>query len=432
MDPRKKQAIAGKIAYVITHLSAPSLYHSSPQSKIMLGLEDGNFIYLVGETVTAYESICDKFASEASWKKHLSRSYIHKGVNALLKRVIKDGEQHISDHIDAFITECENVTEEHHIYLPLDNLQMAFDRLEFGKITLINMRGNQLTEFRERFREAIPDQLGFEQILTHWQRDALPVLTDKVVAFYAVSAEAERAQELAEEALEHLIEILRYFIFQMYRKQFYIDVGLRGNVRYGIGESIIFPSTYSTFRTSKILKSPQRLIIGLEVERAMREFGIFALADMLEANKQTTFSKTLFAGVHWMADALVQSEPANEYLCLTTCLETFLNRGRGDIGSITNAVATGIAWVLGHNHEDRINLHKEAQQLYGKRSSITHGEQLKDIEQSLKRLREIACQFMIHMVHRRNEFRESGRDGLHAWIDQGPLRPQTPPTVSQK
>lgn len=432
MDPNKKQAIVDKLAYIVTHITDSSSYASSPPPKKFLGIERGA-ICLVGEAYEMYDSVCDMLASEKSWKEKLSTAYIDKGVHALLGRIIKDGNaDNISVQLDTFIAECENASEEYIVYLPLDNIRMVFDRLRFGKITLINMRSDQIEEHVHRFTAAISDQEERGHLLNHWRRDALPLLHNRVVAMYTISAEPTRAHELAEAEWYRFADILLYFIFLFYKKQYYIDVGLRGDVRYGVGEAVLIPSTYHTFQTAYALKSPQALLVGPSVVDAMQNCGVFALADMLHSEQKNAFSDTLFTGIHWVANALIQSLPANEYLSLVSCLETFLTRERGDLGSISNAVATGVGWILGRDFADRLALHKEVKKIYEKRSTISHGGNQEDIASGLPRLREIVGAFILRMVQRRDEFRKSGKQGLFGWIDQGPLRPEPSPTRPQE
>ena len=345
MHPHKKQAVIDLLAYIATHTSDVSSHGSSSQPKMVLGIESG-FICLTGEALSKYQAVCDMLDDETLWTVKISRDYIVKGVHALLGRIIKDGNTDtIEAHLDAFMTECEHVAEEVTVYLPIDNLRLDYDHLKFGEITLTTMRNKQLEELLQRFTAAIPDQEERETFLVHWRRDALPVIANRAIAIYTITAEPTRTHELAEAEWYRFLDILRYFIFLAFQKRVNVDVGLRGDVRFGIGEAVLLPSSYRTFQSLHSVKSPQSLIVGPAIVEAMEQQGVFALADMLTPGQETAFSDTLFTGIHWVANALIQTEPANEYLSLVSCLETFLTRERGDLGSITNVVAAGVGWV---------------------------------------------------------------------------------------
>ena len=118
----------------------------------------------------------------------------------------------------------------------------------------------------------------------------------------------------------------------------------------------------------------------------------------------------------------MQVEPANEFLSLVNCLETFLTRDIGDTASISNAFAVGVAWVLGQNFAERKSLRKEMKKLYDKRSSITHTGQQDDLADGLHLLRERVKSFLQAMVHRRDEFKTGGKKFLPLWIDEGSSR----------
>jgi hypothetical protein len=83
-----------------------------------------------------------------------------------------------------------------------------------------------------------------------------------------------------------------------------------------------------------------------------------------------------------VANALMQVDPANEFLSLVNCLETFLTL-EGDAESISKAISVGVAWDLGQNFAQRQSFRKEMKKLYDKKSSITHRGQQDDLADGL-------------------------------------------------
>jgi hypothetical protein len=311
---------------------------------------------------------------------------------------------------------------------------MLIDRVDLGKITLTNMQGKQFEDYVKQaeiqIMQCTPNQDDNEQHLNNWRRMALPLLKDRAVAIYTTVAESTRAQELAEEEFSRVLDILRYFLFLAFQKRMEFDIGLRGNIHRGIGEAVIISADYRVFHSPRIFKGPRQFEITQEIVDAMQKVGVQALAEMLHPNKKTNFSDTLFTGVHWVANAQTQTDPANEFLSLVSCLETFLTPSKTDLGTIRNAVASGVGWVLGRNLQDRLNLHKEVNTLYDKRSTISHGGKQEDLSPHLPRLRDIVGAFIHKMVERRDEFAARGKEALREWIEQGPMRPD-PSTQSQ-
>ncbi len=108
------------------------------------------------------------------------------------------------------------------------------------------------------------------------------------------------------------------------------------------------------------------------------------------------FERVLLRGLHWFGNALPQKEPENELLSLVTCLETFLTPRDGN--PIGTAIAEGVALLLGNTLDERKKLKKRVKDLYGKRSSVSHGGEKAVLESDLIELREIAKNFIQRMI----------------------------------
>src|SRR5713226_3389268 len=265
----------------------------------------------------------------------MPKQYIEGIVNQVLSNLHRDGNaDKAPEYLDAVIADLDNYTLEQTVYLPVDGIAMQVDELKLGKLLLKNMSGETLLNFEQKVVAGIMQrspQRGNEQLLAAWRKDALSILRNEAVAIYTTVAEPTKVQERAEEEWYQVAHILRYFIFLAYQKNWHIGFGLRGDVRYGVGQAIVIPSTYETFSKHETLKSPQPFVITQEIVAGMKQLGVFALTDMLDPQNATAFSDTLLTGIGWVANALIQDEPANEFLSLVSCLETFLTREKTDI-----------------------------------------------------------------------------------------------------
>ena len=426
MNENKKQAIVDKLTYIITHTSDLASFSIALPPKYGMGTGSSP-IRLIGDAAKQYEAVCEMMQNEVVWRDKFSKRYTEEIVNQVLSNLHRDSNtDKASEYLDDVIANLDNYTLEHNVYLPVDGIAMLVDELKLGKLLLKNMSGETLIHFEQKVVAGIMQrspQRGNEQLLAAWRRDALSIIRNKAVAIYTTVAESTRIQERAEEEWYQVVHILRYFIFLAYQKNWHIGFGLRGDVRYGVGQAIVIPSTYETFSKHETLKSPQPFVITQEIVTAMKQLGVFALTDMLDPQYATAFSNTLLTGIRWVANALIQDEPANEFLSLVSCLETFLTREKTDIGSIKNAIAGGVSWVLGSSLEERLNLQREMKFIYDKRSMISHGGKQIEIAKLLPRLRFIVGAFILTMVLRREEFKNEGKKALHDWIDEGPLRP---------
>ncbi len=425
----KKQAIVDKLSYIITHSSTAAVSEAAQSRYYIFGLDNGSNIFLIGAAAKEYEAICGMLKSEKGWRDKFSDDYLEKTSRQIVCNVCKDGNtDKAHQYLDTIIAELNSYAEEHTVYLSIDGIVMKVDELMLGNLKLRNMSGRLLADFSQQVeagttqRSADREEKENGDLLKFWHEDVLPILRNKTLAIYTVQAEPTKAQQRAEEAWYQVVRILRYFIFLAYQKRWHIGIGLRGDISYGVGQAVIISSSYEGLYAHDTLKGPRSFIIDQEIMDAMERTGVFTLAEMLEPENTTAFSETLLTGVRWVANALIQDEPANEFLSLVSCLETFLTRDKTDIGSIKNAVAGGVGWVLGRDQDDRIRLHREMKPIYDQRSTVSHGGDQKEIVKLLPKLRDITGAFILAMVERRDEFKGSGKKGLHDWIDEGPMR----------
>lgn len=426
MDPQKRQAAVDKLTYIATNVIDMTAFPQIPDPKRVLSGKSGPYI-LAGKSLEEFDALCTMLSKERGWVAKFSKGYIEKGVHELLNQVLQDGNTAgAGTHLDAFVTACNSYSVQHVVHLPVDGIVMQVDALPISPITLLNMADAGFQSFEARVEQVVSQRSQSSQenarFLESWRTVAFPVVKGRTVAEYSTVAEPDRARERAEEEWRKVVDVLRYFIFAAYLKRIDIGIGLRGDVRYGIGHALVFTPNYERFVEMQTSKSPRGLVISQQVVEAMRLAGVFALGDMLVPGGETKFTPTLLQAVHWAADALTQEEPANEFLSLVSCLETFLTREVGDSTSISNAVAVGVAWVLGKDTQDRKAIRKRVKDLYDKRSKVSHGGEQTALAKDLPWLRDLVLGFLQTMISRRDEFRDTGKQGLHEWIEEGPIR----------
>lgn len=426
MHPDNKRAIIEKINDIITHPTDPPPPPTAPQR--LLVVKGGQGFSIVGKQQDEFEDICHQLLREKGWSEKFSRSHIEQAVNKMFHALFREGNSDNTQvYLEQLLIEHDTFTQENTVYLPIDGIIMLIDSLQLGKIRVVNMRGKQLEDLEHQVKSRIfqyaPNQPQGEQEFHNWKEHALPILQGKAVAVYTAVAETRKLQELAESEWRQVVDLLRYLIFIGFQKIWDVSIGLKGDVRYGLREAVILPASGPGFATTHTSKSPQPLRIDQTVVALMRAARIFDLAEQMHPSNKTAFSDALLQGIHWVANALTQEEPSNEYLSLVSCLETFLTRDKTDLGSITNAVAGGVGWVLEERDSvKRPALFKKIKKYYQKRSTISHGGRGDEIEKDLPELRTIVSHFITKMVERQDEFKFSGIDGLHEWIDQGPIR----------
>src|SRR5438105_4858354 len=144
MNQDKKQALVNKLSFIITHTTDPALFLEARGPKKAFSIE-GGAICLVEDACTEFNKVNRMLESEPGWREKFSRDYLEKAITKLLGHILKDGNtDRIDVYLDNLITQCENYDVEYTVYLPVDGVHMSVDRVNLGKITLVNMQGKQL------------------------------------------------------------------------------------------------------------------------------------------------------------------------------------------------------------------------------------------------------------------------------------------------
>lgn len=427
----KKKCIMNKLTLIINGMSDQLSYHDLPEPKLIKGIKGG--IILVGDGYVEFNTLCDMFQAEKDWKDKFSREYIEEVVvTPLLSSALLNSDTgNLQHELEAIISKCDNYAEKHTAYLPIDGISMHIDQLVLGKITLRNMTGEHFKTFEKNViseilrRQTLQEKSEVElKVWNDFIKDHF--IKDKIVATYTTVAEPFKTQELAELECDHIIDILRYFA---YIKTKSISFGLPWKLELRWSKVAVASSTYEfSFNTGEWHGEPEyndpKTGMLFEVTDQtlleMKQEGIYDLITMQPSKKKKLFIDTLLFSIHWFINALMQDDPANEFLSLAICLETFLTPVDTTKG-ISNAIAIGVAWVLGNNFAERQALYDKMKKFYKKRSSITHSGNRDISTHELLDFRETVKAFLQALIQRRDEFNAGGDKDLQKWIDNKAL-----------
>ena len=170
-------------------------------------------------------------------------------------------------------------------------------------------------------------------------------LRNKVCAVITLTAEPDRALEIAETEAQRTIELLRYAIPAIYSADKRVIIGLQGEYSWQTRYVPIIAADGSSFNCRDQVVGP---LFHFELSTTniehMRKIGVFTLGDLLEKGKLNNFEETLLQGIEWFSRSQIQSELKNKLLNLITVLETFLTPGGND--PIQKSIAEGIAILL--------------------------------------------------------------------------------------
>jgi hypothetical protein len=425
-EPQKK-VIIDKLTFIINGMPDLSSFHELLGPKSFIPGKKGG-LRLVGDGYVEFNNLCDMFQAEKDWKDKFSHEYIEEEVvTPLLNSALFNSDTGYLQHeLEAIVSKCDNYAEEHTAFLPIEGISMHIDQLVLGKNTLRNMTGEYFKTFEQKViseilrHETLQEKSKIE--LKVWHEVIKDIIQGKIVATYTTVAEPFRTQELAELECDRVIDILRYFA---YIKDQSINFGLPWKLARRWSKVAVASSTYEfSFRSGvwhgefeyNDPKTGMLFELTDQTLLEMKQEGIYDLISVQPSKKKKIFIDTLLFSIHWFINALMQDEPANEFLSLAVCLETFLTPGDTS-KSISNALAIGVAWVLGKDFAERQALYNKMKKLYSKRSSITHSGNRDIPAHELLDLRETVKAFLQAMIRRRNEFNTGGDKTLQLWID---------------
>jgi len=379
-------------------------------------------LYLDSEWATTYTKFVADFAEKGAWQQKLSLKYIRKQVNQQLgevlhlenptEEIIVLGFHTLIKAFDAYNTSLD-------VYTPLTGITMEMDTLDFGEVTLINMKSYAYADFEARIQSLTaniqPDD--FRQTMVNWMTRNI---RDTVCARFTAVADSEQAQLFAESATKRAVDVLRFTAALLYPRQLKLRIGLAGEVQpAGYRETIILPTHEGSFHWhGKAVGAPVMLSITSTLLEDLKRRGIIAVLDILRKPTKTEFDNALLAGIHMFANTQNETDPIYELLNLIMCLEIFFTRKDG--GVISQTITEGVAFLLGKDLEARKFIKNSVTKLYKKRSTVTHGSTSVDVTDSdVELLYSITRDLLLTLIQRHTEFQT--KEDLSNWIEDRKL-----------
>lgn len=401
-----KALIEKEIANIINnHVKSSTADCEKKQRYKIIRREDISYC-LVDDGVDKYNDLIKQIQKQ--WNYTLSENYVDDAIKELIADAIKDGHRETtSQHIDQLVAAFENDSSQRQtVYLPLAAIQMEFDTFEIGRFALKKINDGLIGELSGKIRK------NFSSII--------PLTQVKTLAEYHTVAERGAAEEFALRDLQGVTDLLIYCAYSLYSKRSNIAARLQGSAASRVSASLVISSDGSYAVNWPNLSAIAFEISARNIEK-MNELGFSEVSHILKKSNADLkkFERTLLRGIHWFALSQVQYEKAAEFICLTTCLETFLNP-RDDSPKQTS-IAEGTAILLNTTLEGRQELKGRVKDIYRLRSAVIHGDEPKSLDTELPRLRSIAAKLVRLMIERHGEFND--QKDLVKWIDDSKLRP---------
>jgi Apea-like HEPN len=262
------------------------------------------------------------------------------------------------------------------VYLPLAGIAgISGDSLKIGHARLQYMNSVEMDALYGKvdsilMASSAPSEKAKEANAAFIQHRAA-TLKGTVCAVFQITAEPEKAKEIAEEQTQDVLDLLSYFISFIHSRDYKGAVRLQGEMAGGHRTTLLISSD-----TDRLYQANERTGTYMPIEftaediESMKKLGIFDVSAILERGQPTPFQKTILEGIRWFAASQRQDVLDIEFVNLVTCLENCLTPN--DSSSINASVAEGCALLLADDLEPRGELRAHVREIYSIRSGIVH------------------------------------------------------------
>jgi hypothetical protein len=412
-----KRPFIKRISYIIRHLGDFRELESARDAKLFA--IENIAITLINKTARLYDEVLEDLTQFHSWSDTFSEKYLDQELQKLIADVAgeetdeKSIESCVSYYFNKLVDHLDSYSAENIAIVPIAGFRgdttLSDERVAIGNITLMYMNGTRMREtinVLQNIRAKAPKNAAEqEQHADMRLQNSLDRIKGQVCAEYRVIAEPGRAIERAYDETRRALDWLRCATFFLYSrdksKKMAAGLGPLGEVITYTPETALIMSSSSINITFH--NAAKGLLFPFEWNakniRFLRESGFLDMAELLKSAELTEFQQALLLGVHWFADSLTQLEKENELLSLITCLESVIPGKdkldkRSTEGGISHTIADGVATAYAANlpskqkNRDRMlgETEKLVLDMYGKRSTMTHGGKIEIFERELGEL----------------------------------------------
>ncbi len=349
--------------------------------------------------------------------------------------------------VEAIFNDLDNYATGQTLYLPVSgiDIQLEEGKLELGNITLQAMTEEKAAELQNHIKSSImagsytPEKK--QELIQCFTEDLQRILKAKdqrVYAIYHVIAEPIQAEKRAREECYKVFDLLRYalpMISTHYPMEFsiplkYIDgeevpvskytqkdkeatIAVGKSTHFGLESEIgSFPDAFSDSiilrglegfnrKTSRITQ-PRSFRVDAHILQGLEKAKVFEASQIIKKGdaSQTNFERCILRSIHWFANAQTPMQPDYVFLSLMSSIEAFLNPPSHE--KVTTAIVEGIAALGGK--QGYAYTEKRVDELYEKRSALSHGDRAEIMERDISELRAIAFYLIHQMLQRTDEF----------------------------
>lgn len=333
MREEQKELIVKKIVKISENAQNP-LVQGKKRNRFIA--QEGTAYSLTNGCLDLWDTILKDLLIENGWNKKYSEKYVDLKLQETISKILNDGNsQKALEYFEQLIYEYEQYSREHILCIPLFGIELNEGEIKLGSVILKKMDDKSTEELISKLQLAISKTSNNDdekRMFVKQEKESInKFLRNKVCAVITLTAEPDRALEIAETETQRTIELLRYAIPAIYSADERVIIGLQGEYSWQTRYVPIIAADGSAFNCRDQVVGP---LFHFELSTTniehMRKIGVFTLGDLLEKGQLNNFEETLLQGIEWFSRSQTQPELKNKLLNLITVLETFLTPGGND------------------------------------------------------------------------------------------------------
>ncbi|MCU4716024.1 HEPN domain-containing protein [Bacillus cereus] len=167
--------------------------------------------------------------------------------------------------------------------------------------------------------------------------------------------------------------------------------------------------------TTGILQIPYNLN-NVSTSLMNRFYGHANLIKIFNSDMRTKFQDSILDAVFWVSKAISDHDKTRSFVQLSFALECLFSGGSGI--SISAALSSSAAWLLGSDYDSRVAIADKVIELYGVRSSIVHGSASSVDESTLEEMEKVVRDMLAVVLKDDSEelYNLESKDDFHKWI----------------
>jgi hypothetical protein len=366
-----------------------------------------------------FEAVISELLKKHKWSEKYSERFLREKLIEVIVGLLKTNQ--LDEAHEAFakiVVGYETFNTENVVFIPLGGIILNLPELTIGKITFRQIaRGGAAQEPFARIDAHMTNPAWAAQhanVKNHFFGGN--AISKVVCTECRVVAEPQRAEERAVEECNRVLELLRFAIPSLYKGFERVEVGYLWEILEARGGVLTVQALTPAYHFSSRKSGPASLFeLSESTTQALESLGIFRIGKILQKNPQQTndFERVILRAIHWYGASVNQTEIENKFLNLLISIESLLTPKERE--PVANAIAEGVALVLGDNLERRRHLKKRMKELYGQRSGLSHGGQKEILETDLLHLQDAAEKLLVWAIKQVDNFKS--HQELFDWIE---------------